>query len=276
MVESMRATEHGRILGHNVLRGKRDTAKRKRWPGGPVGFGLMLKSIMKTEKGREVVDYSIPVPDPKTSWIIVLLFNKAAETGWGAPRLARFLDGHPDIPGEYKPFHPETASYWLDNEMYYGDLVWEKNSTGIVNDMRVVEPNTEEDITRVPDYCEPLVTVELWKEVQQMRQIRRDRLAAARARKAAASEKQILPPAPGMTLVYLLSGLLVCSECGASMTPSSSAEYTTKAGETKRYVSYVCPGYIAGHCKNAVHVKEDWIRSVVVEKIRERLFPWHE
>ena len=155
MVESMRATEHGRILGHNVLRGKRDAAKQKHWPGGPTPFGTMLKSIMKTEKGREVVDYSVLVPDPKTSWIITLLFEKAAETGWGTTRLARFLDGHADIPDEYRPFHPETIGYWLDNHIYFGDLVWEKNSTGVVNDMRVVDPNEEADMTFVPDVCQP-------------------------------------------------------------------------------------------------------------------------
>ncbi|MCH8829992.1 MAG: hypothetical protein IID45_10495 [Planctomycetes bacterium] len=41
-------------------------------------------------------------------------------------------------PGEFKPFHPETVGYWLDNEMYYGDLVWEKNSTGIVTSLLVL------------------------------------------------------------------------------------------------------------------------------------------
>ena len=276
MVEAMRATEHGRILGHNVLRGKRDAALQKHWPGGPPPFGMMLKSIMKTEKGREVVDYSVLVPNPKTSWIVKLLFEKAAETGWGTTRLARFLGNHPDIPDEFKPFHPETIGYWLDNETYYGELVWEKNATGVVNDTRVVEPNADEDMTRVPKFCEAIVSKELWTEVQAMRELRRRRLADARARKAAASEKQLHAPAPGMTLNYLLSGLLVCSECGARMTASSTAEYTNKAGKKKRYVSYVCPGHVVGHCENSIRIKEEWIREVVVEMLRARLFPWHK
>jgi hypothetical protein len=138
-----------------------------------------------------------------------------------------------------------------------------------------VEPNAAEDMLRVPDFCEPLVPRELWLEVQRLREARRRR-RANHDQKAAASEKQIVAPAPGMTLKYLLSGLVYCNECGLRMTASSSSEYVTKAGEAKRYTSYVCPGYLAGHCANATRVPEDWLRTVVVGKIRERLFPWTE
>jgi DNA invertase Pin-like site-specific DNA recombinase len=126
MVEAMRSTEHGRILGHNVSRGKRDAAVLKHWVGGPAPFGYMLKSIMKTVNGREEVNYCILIPNPKTFWIIVLLFSTAAKTGWGTTRLARFLTKHPDIPQEYKPFHPPTIGYWLDSQIYFGDLIFKK------------------------------------------------------------------------------------------------------------------------------------------------------
>ena len=73
---------------------------------------------------------------------------------------------------------------------------------------------------------------------------------------------------------YLLSGLVYCGECGLRMTVSSSSSYITKYGEAKRYTSYVCPGYLDGHCPNGTRVSEEWLRAVVVGKIRERLFPW--
>jgi hypothetical protein len=228
---------------------------------------------MKSVHGREEVDYCVLVPNPSTSWIVSLLFHKAAATGWGTIKLARFLNDHPDIPEDLKPFQPESVGYWLDHEIYYGELVWEKNSTGIVDDARVVEPNAPEDMLRVPEYCEPLVSRELWLQANRIRQARRERIMDARARKAETPQKQIMAAAPGMTLKYLLSGLVYCSECGLRMTASSSGTYTTKSGEAKRYVSYVCPAYLAGHCSNSAHVSEDWLRSVVVEKIRERLFP---
>ncbi len=96
-------------------------------------------------------------------------------------------------------------------------------------------------------------------------------MAKARRRNAVTDGKQIDAPAPGLTLRYLLSGLLFC-ECGLRMTASSSAKYVAKSGEERRYVSYVCPGYLAGHCENATRVPEEWIRLVVVGTLRDRLF----
>ncbi len=237
MVETMRATEHGRILGHNVLRGKRDAARLKHWPGGPPPFGYMLKSIMRIEKGREVVDYSILVPDPVTSRIIKLLFDKAAESGWGSTRLARFVNDHEDIPDKFKRFHPETIGYWLDNPIYFGTLRWERTATGIVDDMRVVELNSAEDVLLVPEFCESLVDQDDWECVQVLREARR------RPRTDNGDDgKQIRPPAPGLTLKYLLSGLVFCTECGLRMIASSTSEYVTKTDESKRYTAYVCSG----------------------------------
>ena len=106
--------------------------------------------------------------------------------------------------------------------------------------------------------------------------MRRDRIAEARRRKAEANGKLIEPPAPGVSVKFLLSGLVFCSECGLRMRPSSSPEYITKSGEAVRYVSYVCPGYLAGYCENSKTVPEQWLREVVVAKIRQRLFPWRD
>ena len=273
VVETIRATEHGRVLAHNVLRGKLDAIAQKHWPGGKPPFGHSLRSIMKNVNGREEVDYCVLVPDPRKAWIIKLLFETAAKTGWGTTRLAKYLTSNPDIPEEYKPFQPPTIGYWLSQDIYFGELVWPKNATGIVGDRHVRERNSAEQIVRVPDFCEPLVTRALWDEVQHLRRVRRERFEATRNRNAVKTEKQILPPAPGMNLKYLLSGLLFCGECGLRMIASPSSPYTTKAGVLKRYVVFACPSAKAGHCSNKVTVPEEWLREVVVSKLRDRLFP---
>lgn len=272
MVESMRATEDGRVKAHNVVRGKRDACLLKHWPGGPPPFGQMLKSVMTLVKGREEVDHRLLVPNPATRWIIELLFETAERTSHGSTRLARALNDDPRIPDEYKPFQPETVAYWLASEIYYGELVWGENSTGVVDDTRVVERNAPEDVLRVPDFCEPLVTRERWNNVQAVRLVRSERAMAARRRKEEANGKQLDAPAPGLTLNYVLSGLLFC-ECGVRMTASSSSVYVTKDGTERRYISYVCPGYLAGHCENGTRVSEPWVREMVIGKLRERLFP---
>lgn len=272
IVEAMRATEDVRVKAHNVLRGKRDAARLKHWPGGPPPFGYMLQSVLKMVNGREEVDYCVLVPNPATRWIMELLFEMAERTSFGTTRLAKALNKDSRIPDEFKPFQPETIGYWLDSEIYYGDLYWGENATGIIDDTRVVEANAPEDILHVPEFCEPLVTRERWNSVQAIRQVRRERLAAARALKGQQDGKLIEAQAPGLTLNYLLSGLLFC-ECGIRMTASSGGAYMTKDGEQRRYVSYVCPGYLAGNCENGTRVPEQWIRSVVMGKLKERLFP---
>jgi site-specific DNA recombinase len=55
--ESLRSTEDSRIKAHNVLRGKRDAARERHWPGGPPPFGYMLESIMIERHGRQEVDH---------------------------------------------------------------------------------------------------------------------------------------------------------------------------------------------------------------------------
>lgn len=273
MFEAMRATEDGRIKAHNVLRGKRDAARQGHWPGGPPPFGYRLQSVMTEVNGCQEVAYRVLVPDPAKARIIQLLFQKACETGWGQTRLARFLNDRPEIPDVLKPFQPPSIGYWLDNTVYYGELLWEQHSTGIVDDTRVVERNVEADMIRVPDFCEPLVGRELWDEVQALRQARRDRMAPSRQKQDCQGEKLIAPRAPGLALKYLLTGLVRCGHCGRSMAPSSSSTYTTKKGVERRYTTYVCPGYIARICPNHKRVPEEWLRTVVVAQIRDRLFP---
>ena len=272
MFEAMRATEEGRIKAHNVFRGKRDTVELGHWPGGNPPFGFRLKSVMTIEKGREVVDYCLLVPDPEKSWIIVLLFEQAKATGWGQTRLSRFLNSNDQIPKSLKPFQPSTVGLWLDSEIYYGDFVWPKLCSGIVDDALVRVPTKPDEITRYPNFCDALVLKELWSEVQRLRNARRSR-THGRKPKTDESKRLLEPFAMGLVMKYLLTGLVCCGHCRRSMTPSSGPGYTTKAGEFRRYVSYLCPGYVGGHCPNSTRVPEDWLRETVVRTVTERLFP---
>jgi DNA invertase Pin-like site-specific DNA recombinase len=269
LVETLRATEDGRIKAHNVLRGKRDAARLKHWPGGSPPFGYRLHSVLVECHGRQEVDHCILVPDPETAWIIQRLFEQAHQTGWGAPRLARALNADPAIPEQHKPFYPDTIGYWLSNPIYYGELLWEEHATGIVNDTRVLQRNAEEDMVRVPDYCEPLITREVWESVATLRKARSQAHAQRRKTTPDQPAKQIAPVAPGLVLKYLLTGLVRCGACGRSMRPMPSGQ-TSKAG--KKYVYYACPGAIVGACPNKLYVPEHWLRREVVARLRDRLF----
>jgi DNA invertase Pin-like site-specific DNA recombinase len=271
--ESLRATEDNRIKAHNVLRGKRDAARQGHWPGGPAPFGYKLQSIMVERHGRQEVDHCILAPDPDTAWIIQRIFELARTKGLGCTRLARMMNNDPNIPAQHKPFYDQTVNYWLQQPIYYGELLWEEHATAVVDDRRVIERNPEAEFVRVPNFCQPLVSREAWDAVQEVRRVRSERTRRARQARKDAGGKQIAAVTPGLALNYLLSGLVRCGHCSRSMTVSSSPAYTTKSGETKRYASYACPGYVAGVCPNGTRVPESWLREAVVGLIRQRLFP---
>ncbi|MDB5310438.1 MAG: Resolvase domain protein [Gemmataceae bacterium] len=272
--ESMRATEDNRIKAHTVLRGKRDAARLKHWPGGPPPFGYRLQSVLVTRAGRQEVDHSVLVPDPATAWVVKTLFDKAHASGWGCSRLAKWLNADPGVPAEHKPFSAQTVNYWLARPIYKGELVWEVHATGVVDDRRVVEKNPDADVIRVPGFCEPLVDDAVWEKVREVRSARGQAVRRARTTARAGDGKQIAPLVPGVALVYPLSGLVVCGVCRLAMAPSSGGLYTLKeSGATKRYVYYTCPRVSDGTCTNTTRVPEGWLRAVVVGLVRDRLFP---
>jgi site-specific DNA recombinase len=49
--DQMLATEEGRTKAVMVMRGKRDAARQKRWPGGPPPFGFVLRSSKENGNG---------------------------------------------------------------------------------------------------------------------------------------------------------------------------------------------------------------------------------
>jgi site-specific DNA recombinase len=271
--ENLRATDDNRIKAHNVLRGKRQAVKDKHWPGGPVPFGYKLETILIERNGRTEVDYSILVIDPETGWIITLLFSRAHETGEGCTTLTQWLNANPEIPDKYKPFNEHTINEWLKSELYKGVMVWEEHSTGVIDDRRVIEKNPESIVLRVPGFCPPLVAEDIWDSVAEVRRARSRKRGQNRAAKDG-DEKLIAPLVVGVSLKYMLSGLVVCGHCDLAMIPNGSSEYTLKStGETRRYVSYMCARSASGACNNKTRVPEDWLRDTVIMLLKSRLFP---
>lgn len=270
VIESLRATEDNRVKAHTVLRGKRDAVRRKRWPGGTPPFGYRLDSIFKDTNGRREVDYSILVRDPSTAWIIEALFLKARETGWGTPRLAKFLNSLPNVPTDLKPFDAANVGYWLRCSTYIGTYVWEKVNTGVHADRRVSRKTSDAKRIIVEGFCEPIVSREVWDEVQELRRVR----AAARPsprRTNSREERALAPVSHGLVMTYPLTGLVRCGSCGRSMIPASSSPYTSVSGDIRRYVNYRCPALASGACDNRIGVPEDWLRRTVMQSLSTHL-----
>ena len=259
------------IKAHQVLRGKRDLALQGYWPGGPRPFGYKLVPSISVVNGNEVVLGSHLVPHPEEDWIVRLAFHRAKENGWGQDRTCRFLNDHQDIPQALKPFQSATVGRWLQNTIYKGHLSWNLHSTDIFCDARVIERNSPDEVLHIPDFCEPLVSKELWDEINELRAIRGEAISIGR-RRLQGEEKLLKAPAPGLTLKYLLTGLVRCGHCGRAMVASSN-KYTNRRGETVHYRSYCCPAYVGRNCDNSKRVPEEWLRETVVTQLRQRLLP---
>lgn len=274
-VQQLVSVEEIRSTAHNVLRGQRDAIKKGHWGGGgQAPLGYRLESVMIERNGKMEVDHTIIVPDAETRWIIPEAFL-VAQTGKGGIRVAKALNRNPDIPVELKPFNPTQVLRILRNKLYIGILEWGKHCTGYIDDVRVDQPVPEDEWTVVENYCEPLVERELFASVQELLDLRAERVRQNRQQK---SDDGMQPHrlAPGVALNYLLSGFVRCGHCGRSMTITGGTAHITKSGEERRYMKYACRGYLMGACPNNRQVPEEWLRGVIVERIRQRLFLYQD
>ena len=76
----------------------------------------------------------------------------------------------------------------------------------------------------IPEFCQPVVSIELYEGVQRLQQARGQQIRASRRAKAGNEPaKLIAPQAQGLTLKYLLTGLIRCGCCNAIMRPVPSS-----------------------------------------------------
>lgn len=269
LVENIRSTEDGRIKAHNVIRGKKDAARLRRWPGGPPPFGFRLKPVINNTVTPPEI-YNVLEQDPEQAAALRLAFERAAATGEGDLRLSQWWNECLEIPDAFKPINPFTMSYRLKNPIAIGTLRWGYKRTGVVNDTRVVEPNPD-GAELIRDFCQPIVGVELYEGVQRLQLARGQQIRASRWRKAGDEPvKLIAPQAQGLTLKYLLTGLVRCGCCNASMRAVPSGR-RSKGG--RRYTYYTCPRHYERACRNGRHVQEESLRDAVLTRVRGRLFP---
>jgi DNA invertase Pin-like site-specific DNA recombinase len=265
VIETIRATSDAHVKSHNVMRGKRDAAKLKRWPGGPVPLGYRLESIMKEGPGPAEIAYRRLVPNPETVPAIERIFVLADEQGLGTTRIAAVVNEDADFVRRFGKMGASGVGYILRNPIYIGRLRYGRVATDIIDDCRVAQRNKEEDVLFVEEFCAPLIATPVWDRVHEQRRARGERMKEIRAAGRTPNGKLIAPLAPGLTLKFPLSGLVRCGICGAAMTAARS-------GRTSYYY-YRCPAYLDRRCPNKRNVRGDWLVKVTIARLRERLFP---
>ena len=210
-VEAMRATEENRIKAHHVLRAKRDIIAQGRWPGGPAPRGYRLRKIIEQdENGNDKFAGSYLVLDSNELNVSIIkeAYHVCYKTGMRGSKLAKHLKAMLQFRDEFKDLTGDTVNNWLENTIYKGVLTWGIFCTGIVNDVRRLERNDEEDVIVKENFCEAIIEEEVWDHVN---------LGRERPKNSSGEDgsgKILTPLAPGFRIKYMLAGLARCAGCG--------------------------------------------------------------
>lgn len=184
----------------NVKRGIR-TKCEMGWRPGTAPLGYINRSF------GGVTDI---IPDPDRSDIITEMFHKAAQ-GWSGRKLKAWLDEQEITTRSGRPVPVSSVLAMLINPFYYGEFQYPEGPGN-------------------PWYKgahKPLVSKELWNEVQQSRGVN----------KGIWGSKS-----------FAFRGLLKCGRCGADITAQEKFK-KLKSGKFNRYVYYNCTRRIDPNCK---------------------------
>ena len=202
------------------------------------------------------------VIDEETRWVVEKIFDLAAH-GYGAAKIARVLyDEKVPTPAYWHYMRqgkfdyifadaPEDKAYsWtipiirniLKDETYIGNTIHYKQSTISYKNKKVVQ-NPEEEWVRVENTHEPIVSKDVFNQVQEQIATRR------RMQKDATTQ--------------IFAGLLKCADCGWSM---------SYAKKDISYAYYVCGRYRAyrykgGECTRHF-IRYDVLYAYVLERIQ--------
>lgn len=181
--------------------------------------------------------------DEKTAPAVRLYFDLMAQRvpiGQIAERLNEI--GYRTYNG--KPFTKNSFWDWSNNKKYIGVYVWDVAGPREEGRRNTAKKKPQEARVEVANVVPPLISQQLWDEVQEVKGSRKHRPGEAKARQ-----------------VYLLSGLIECGKCGSLYRGESYTNH--KTGNLLKY--YKC-GNRSSHSKcNNTSVRKDEIEKTVLE-----------
>ena len=231
-------------LSNNVTRGQLMAVQN----GGWIGTCPYAYKLEGPRKKRQIV-----LGDPGEGRIVKRIFKEFCDDGRSMSNIADRLnaEGIPSPGGRGKPWRFDTAKTILENPAYVGDQIscrWSygkfhhiENGQLVKGGRRGRNPESEWIVNR--DHHEPLVTRELF----------------ARAKKILAKGKTGRSPYKPDENPYLLTGILRCGKCGASLWGIDS----------RKYKIYECSHRKKG-CEGCT-VREDRVLNAIAEHLETKL-----
>jgi site-specific DNA recombinase len=213
---------------------------------GGACFGYRNEVIPGPDGRRAYVERSILEAEAS---VVRRIFRMCAD-GIGFTTIAKTLnaEGAPcprSQQGRPKGWAPSSIREVLYRPVYRGEMVWNRTMTRKVRGKWRQMPQPEDAWLRVPAPQLRILTDEEWDEAHA-------RLSEVRRRYLRLQNGQVLgrPPATSSTR-YLLSGLLTCGTCGASL------EARTRSHGRKRVPFYGCSAHVrkgSSICANNVEI----------------------
>ena len=218
-------------LAQDVTRGMREAASRGFWVGSRPPYGYRLVKVPDGSKQRNRLE-----PDPDKASIVNEMFHIAG-LGAGVKEIAATLNARGIPSPKGRRWSKGLVHSVLTNEAYVGVMTW--GVKGQLHGQEKLPP------IRVENAWQPLVDREVFEAV--------GRNMASRAFKVLHPRRVHSP--------YLLSGLLKCDNCGASMMGQSA-----KSG---KFHYYVCgTAFRQGrHLCNTKPIPQNQMEKLVLEKI---------
>ena len=210
-------------LGEEVRRGMTERAKHgEHCSIAPFGYKMVNKKL-------EIV--------PEQAEIVREVFARYLN-GWGQKQLAEWLNSLGIRTNRGSKFENRTISYWLQNPVYHGYTRW--TPTG-----KTRRNFKNPDSLIIKGSHEPIIDDETWEATQK-------RLEEIRAKFPKYRRQN--PPIP-----YMLSGVLKCSACGASLSQARKGLYMQ------------CIKYAHGLCSVSHHVSVEEITLMLLSAIETDL-----
>lgn len=228
------AEYYSKNLAREVMKGMRETAMQAKHCGGtpPLGYNV----------GQ---DKKYVINETEAQAVLKIFEMYAAGHGYGDIIAALNKEGYKTKTG--KPFGKNSLHEILKNKKYAGIYVFNRStSKGPSGKRNNHQSKGLEDIIEIPGAIPAIVPEEIfWKVQKKMMQNKRQN-AAGRYR---------------ANVVYLLSGVIWCGECGKRMIGTSSS-YKTRVSRERRKLYYY-------ECNYAKRTKECRNEKINKEKVEE-------
>lgn len=225
------------------LSGKMQKLKEGGWPGGPIPYGY------RKEKDG-LIQY------PSEAEIVKLIFDRYLQDGMLATTIVRYLNDNGFtrmVKGKVSPFKYDFVTTVLDNPVYCGKIFYNRRT----NSKDMQKQNRE--VMEIQGSHEPIISVEQWEQVQQKRKAN-----SVRNQKVDEPDR-----------VSILSGLVKCPVCGASMIASKNKQINKNHGGYYKTLHYYSCGNARKQngmtCKFSHTYNQEKVDNAVLEMI-EKLF----